>query len=52
VIPVFGYVPVLLGMSCFHLIAWFIVDRMMGNLEMVTLGDDAPGPAPLAHSRT
>jgi len=51
VIPIFGYVPVLLGMSCFHLIAWFIVDRMMGNLEMVTLRDDAQGPSPLAHSR-
>jgi len=51
VIPHVGYVPVLLGMSCFYIIAWFIVHRMMGNLEMVSLYEVASPPAPLAHSR-
>ena len=51
VIPHIGYVPVLLGMSCFYVPAWFIVHRLMGNLEMVTLREDVPGPAPLAHLR-
>ena len=37
VIPHIGYVPVLMGMSCFYIIAWFIIHRMMGDLEMVTL---------------
>jgi ACS family hexuronate transporter-like MFS transporter len=37
VIPVAGYVPVLLTMSCFYLIAWLLVHKLMGNLEMVTL---------------
>jgi len=50
VIPLFGYAPVLLGMSCFHLIAWVILHRMMGNLEMVTLPDDKVADARLAHS--
>jgi MFS transporter, ACS family, hexuronate transporter len=36
VIPVIGYTPVLLTMSCFYLIAWLIVHRMMGNLEMLS----------------
>jgi ACS family hexuronate transporter-like MFS transporter len=35
VIPIFGYVPVLLTMSCFYLIAWAIVHRLMGNLEPI-----------------
>ena len=48
VIPHVGYVPVLLGMSCFYIIAWFIVHRMMGNLEMVSLHEVEPHPAPLA----
>lgn len=51
VIPHVGYVPVLLGMSCFYIIAWFIVHRMMGNLEMVSLHEVEPHPAPLAASR-
>lgn len=51
VIPHVGYVPVLLGMSCFYIIAWFIVHRMMGNLEMVSLHEVEPHPGPLAPSR-
>jgi hypothetical protein len=51
VIPHIGYVPVLMGMSCFYIIAWFIIHRMMGNLEMVTLREDAPDEALLAQSR-
>jgi ACS family hexuronate transporter-like MFS transporter len=39
VIPLVGYVPVLLVMSSFYLIAWFIVNRKMGNLEMVSLSE-------------
>jgi ACS family hexuronate transporter-like MFS transporter len=35
VIPVLGYVPVLLTMSCFYLIAWLIVHKLMGNLEQI-----------------
>lgn len=35
VIPVAGYVPVLLTMSCFYLVAWVLVHKLMGNLEMV-----------------
>jgi MFS transporter, ACS family, hexuronate transporter len=37
VIPVVGYVPVLLTMNCFYLIAWLIVHWLMGNLEPVVL---------------
>jgi ACS family hexuronate transporter-like MFS transporter len=51
VIPHVGYVPVLLGMSCFYIVAWFIVHRMMGNLEMVSLHEVEPHAAPLAPSR-
>ncbi|HXC34038.1 MAG TPA: MFS transporter [Verrucomicrobiae bacterium] len=51
VIPHVGYVPVLMGMSCFYIIAWFIIDRMMGNLEMITLELDEPRAASLAPSR-
>lgn len=51
VIPRVGYVPVLLGMSCFYIIAWWVVHRMMGNLEMVTLREDSNRPASLAPSR-
>jgi hypothetical protein len=50
VIPHVGYVPVLMGMSCFYIIAWFIIHRMMGDLEMVTLEIDVAQPSPLAHS--
>jgi len=35
VIPVAGYVPVLLTMSCFYLVAWALVHKLMGKLEMV-----------------
>jgi ACS family hexuronate transporter-like MFS transporter len=35
VIPVAGYVPVLLTMSCFYLIAWMLFHRLMGNLEPI-----------------
>jgi ACS family hexuronate transporter-like MFS transporter len=51
VIPHVGYVPVLMGMSCFYIIAWFIIHRMMGDLEMVTLEIDEPRQASLAPSR-
>jgi ACS family hexuronate transporter-like MFS transporter len=51
VIPLVGYVPVLMGMSCFYIIAWFIIHRMMGDLEMVTLQLDEPRAASLAPSR-
>jgi MFS transporter, ACS family, hexuronate transporter len=50
VIPRLGYVPVLLGMSCFHIIAWFIVHRMMGNLEMVSLHETPSRAGSLAPS--
>jgi ACS family hexuronate transporter-like MFS transporter len=51
VIPHIGYVPVLMGMSCFYIIAWIIIHRMMGDLEMVTLGTDKTGVVSLAPSR-
>jgi MFS transporter, ACS family, aldohexuronate transporter len=35
VIPILGYVPVLLTMSCFYLIAVLIVHKLMGNLEQI-----------------
>ena len=35
VIPILGYVPVLLTMSCFYLIAYLIVHKLMGNLEPI-----------------
>jgi len=47
VIPRFGYVPVLVGMSCFHLAAWFIMLRTMGDLEMVKLADGETHSPPL-----
>ncbi len=37
VIPLAGYIPVLVTMSCFYLIAWYLVHRLMGNLEPVVL---------------
>jgi ACS family hexuronate transporter-like MFS transporter len=37
VIPLVGYVPVLMTMSCFYLIAWFLVHRFMGKWEMLSL---------------
>lgn len=50
VIPVVGYVPVLLAMSCFYLIAWLIVHGLMGNLEMITLPQGERRSVPLAQS--
>jgi len=46
VIPIVGYVPVLLTMSGFYLIAWVIVHWLMGNLEPVTLPAAAAEPTP------
>jgi MFS transporter, ACS family, aldohexuronate transporter len=43
VIPIVGYVPVLLTMSSFYLIAWLIVHWLMGDLEPVTLPPAANG---------
>jgi ACS family hexuronate transporter-like MFS transporter len=40
IIPHTGYVPILLSMNCFYLVAWFVVDRMMGNLEMLKLSGE------------
>jgi ACS family hexuronate transporter-like MFS transporter len=37
VIPLIGYVPVLMTMSLFYIVAWWLVDRLMGNMEMVSL---------------
>ena len=51
VIPHIGYVPVLMGMSCFYIVAWFIIHRMMGDLEMVTLEIHETRPASFAPSR-
>ena len=41
VIPVVGYIPLMLGMSCAYLLAWWIVHRMMGDLSIVKLRDTA-----------
>ena len=38
VIPLVGYIPVLLIMSCFYLVAWFLVHKLMGNLEPIRIG--------------
>jgi ACS family hexuronate transporter-like MFS transporter len=38
VIPHTGYVPVLLSMSCFYILAWYILRRMMGDWKMLELG--------------
>ena len=32
-----GYAPILIGMSCFYLLAWVLVHVLMGNLEPVKL---------------
>lgn len=50
VIPLLGYVPVLMTMSCFYLVAWFVMHRLMGNLEMIPLHEIESHPATLAHS--
>jgi ACS family hexuronate transporter-like MFS transporter len=41
VIPWVGYIPLMLGMSCAYLLAWWIVHRMMGDLSIVKLRDTA-----------
>jgi ACS family hexuronate transporter-like MFS transporter len=41
-IPMLGYVPVLLTMHCFYLLAWVIVHRLMGNLEPVRIEEPVP----------
>jgi MFS transporter, ACS family, hexuronate transporter len=51
VIPHIGYVPVLMGMSSFYIIAWFIIHRMMGDLEMVSLKIGEVRPASFVPSR-
>jgi len=35
-------------MSCFYLIAWLIMHRMMGNLEPVVISQGGRQPVPLA----
>jgi ACS family hexuronate transporter-like MFS transporter len=35
VVPVLGYVPLFLGMSCFYLIGFAILNNLMGNFEKV-----------------
>jgi ACS family hexuronate transporter-like MFS transporter len=37
VIPLVGYIPVLLTMSCFYLVAWLLVHKLMGDLEPIQL---------------
>ena len=46
VIPLVGYVPVLMTMSCFYLVAWFLVHRLMGKWEMLSLPALEPHPLP------
>ncbi|MEP7353326.1 MAG: MFS transporter, partial [Acidobacteriota bacterium] len=36
-LPLVGYAPILLVMSCFYLLAYLVVHKLMGNLEMVKL---------------
>ena len=38
IIPVVGYIPVLLMMSCFYVIALLLIHKLMGNLEPLVLG--------------
>jgi hypothetical protein len=40
-----------MGMSCFYIIAWIIIHRMMGDLETVTLGTGKTPAVSLAPSR-
>jgi ACS family hexuronate transporter-like MFS transporter len=51
VIPHVGYVPVLMGMSGFYILAWFLIHRLMGDLAMVTLQIEESHPASYAPSR-
>jgi ACS family hexuronate transporter-like MFS transporter len=34
-LPVLGYAPILISMSCFYLLAWFLVHKLMGDLSPV-----------------
>jgi hypothetical protein len=40
-----------MGMSLFYIVAWFIIHRMMGDLEMVTLEIHETRTTSLAPSR-
>jgi len=44
VIPLVGYIPVLLIMSCFYLVAWLLVHKFMGSLEPIQLELDTGTP--------
>jgi ACS family hexuronate transporter-like MFS transporter len=44
VIPLVGYIPVLLIMSCFYLAAWLLVHKLMGNLEPIQFELDKSMP--------
>lgn len=35
VVPVLGYVPMFLGMSCFYLLGWLCLNKLMGDFEGV-----------------
>jgi hypothetical protein len=32
-----GYSPIMITLSCFYLVAWFVIHKLMGNFEMVEL---------------
>ncbi len=51
VIPIVGYVPVLLIMSFFYLIAWGILHRLMGDLEPIALEKTPDSQFQIADSR-
>ena len=40
-LPVLGYAPIMISMSCFYLIAWVLVHKLMGNMETVKLREAA-----------
>jgi len=42
---------VLMGMSLFYIVAWFIIHRMMGDLEMIKLEIEQAPQASLAPSQ-
>ena len=44
VIPWAGYGPLFVILSCFYPLAWFIVHKMMGNMEQIQLGVAAEPP--------
>jgi ACS family hexuronate transporter-like MFS transporter len=37
-----GYMPVLVTMSCFYLIAWVLVHKLMGDLSMIQMPEPEP----------